>query len=339
MSEAEVSIRPYRPEDEAAVLELLSASLGGGPAGERAPDFFRWKHFRNPFGESLMLVGEVEGRLAGLRALMRWGFRAGDQTFRAVRAVDTATHPQDQGRGVFSSLTLAALDALRGEIDFVFNTPNRASGAGYLKMGWRMVGRPAVSVRVRKPVRFLRGLRSLSGATSPVDPPPELDAESAAQALADEEAIRELLAAEEGGEARLHTPKDVAFLRWRYADVPSIDYRAVRLSGGDGLAGLAVFRVRPRGRLWECAIAEVIVRRGDRRAAGRLLRDAARAAPVDHVTSLLAPGSAGRRAAAGRGFIHTRGPILVARPMREDLSPDPTALSSWGVSLGDLEVF
>lgn len=339
MGRAEISIRPYRPQDEAAVLELLSASLGGGPAGERAPDFFRWKHFRNPFGESYMLLGEVEGRLAGLRALMRWRFRAGDRTFRAVRAVDTATHPEHQGRGVFSALTLAALDALGGEVDFVFNTPNRASGAGYLKMGWRMVGRPAVSVRVRKPARFLGGLRTLGRAGPPADPPPALDAETAAEALADEDAVGALLAASGNGEARLHTPKDVAFLRWRYADVPSLDYRAVRLSGADGLAGLALFRIRPRGRLWECAVAEVITGRGDRRAAGRLLRDAARAAPVDHVTCLLAPGSAGRRAANTRGFVRSRGPILVARPMREDLSPDPTDLSSWGVSLGDLEVF
>jgi GNAT superfamily N-acetyltransferase len=339
MGRAEVSIHPYRPQDEAAVLELLSASLGGGPAGKRAPDFFRWKHFRNPFGESFMLLGEVEGRLAGLRALMRWRFRAGDRYFRAVRAVDTATHPEHRGRGVFSALTLEALDALRGEVDFVFNTPNRASEAGYLKMGWRLVGRPSVSVRVRRPVRFVRGVRSL-GRSEPLSAPrPAVEAETAAEALADEEAVQALLEAAGDGDPRLHTPRDVAFLRWRYADAPALDYRAVRLPGGGGLAGLALFRVRPRGRMWECAVADVIVPPGDRAAAARLLRGAARAAPVDHVTCLLAPGSAARRAAALRGFVRSRGPILVARPMRGDLAPDPTDLASWGVSLGDLEVF
>jgi GNAT superfamily N-acetyltransferase len=333
VSRAEVSIRPYRPQDESAVLDLLSASLGGGPAGERAPDFFRWKHFRNPFGESYMLLGEVDGRLAGLRALMRWGFRAGDRTFRAVRAVDTATHPEHQGRGVFSALTLAALDALRGEVDFVFNTPNRASGAGYLKMGWRMVGRPRVGIRVRRPLRFVWGFRQ-SGQV-PGGPPPPVAAETAAEALADGDAVAALLKEADDPPSSLHTPRSVDFLRWRYADAPGLDYRAVRA----GVSGLLLFRVRRRGGLTECSIADLIVRAGDRRTAGRLLVRALRGAPVDHASCVFPPGSASRQASFARGFVRARGPLLMVRPMREDLSPDPTDLSSWGVSLGDLEVF
>ena len=80
-----LAIRPYRDEDEPAVLSLLSASLGAGPAGARPPEFFRWKHLENPFGRSFMLVAESEGQVVGLRAFMRWEFTAGDRSFRAVR--------------------------------------------------------------------------------------------------------------------------------------------------------------------------------------------------------------------------------------------------------------
>jgi len=97
------------------VLDLLGLTLGVGPAGRRPAEFFRWKHLENPFGPSLMLVAEADGRLVGLRAFMRWRFAAGDRQLRAVRAVDTATHPDYQGMGVFSRLTRAALDALDGE--------------------------------------------------------------------------------------------------------------------------------------------------------------------------------------------------------------------------------
>ena len=136
---AGVDVRPYRDADEQAVLGLLSDALGGGPAGTRPAEFFRWKHLENPFGRSFMLVAEADGRIVGLRAFMRWEFVAGDRRFRAVRAVDTATHPDHQGKGIFSRLTLEALDALRDQADFVFNTPNEKSLPGLPEDG--MAGR------------------------------------------------------------------------------------------------------------------------------------------------------------------------------------------------------
>src|SRR4029450_11514322 len=108
---------------------------------------------------SLLLVADHDDRLIGLRAFMRWRLAAGDRDLAAVRAVDTATHPDFQGMGVFSRLTRAALDAMEGQVDLVFNTPNGKSGPGYLKLGWREVGRVPVAVRVRRPLRLLTAAR------------------------------------------------------------------------------------------------------------------------------------------------------------------------------------
>ncbi|MGH9197936.1 MAG: GNAT family N-acetyltransferase, partial [Acidimicrobiia bacterium] len=69
-----LSIRRYETNDESEVLDLLRLSLGGGPGGERLPEFFRWKHLQNPFGPSFMLVAERDERIIGLRAFMRWTF-------------------------------------------------------------------------------------------------------------------------------------------------------------------------------------------------------------------------------------------------------------------------
>jgi hypothetical protein len=105
------------------------------------------------------------------------------------------------------------------------------------------------------------------------------------------------------------------------------------------LAGLAVFRVRPRGRLWESTVVEVLAG-GDRRVARRLLRRVAAAAPVDHLTLHPTPRSPLARAATTSGFLPSPGGIrLVANPRRPDLRPDPTGLDAWALSLGDLEVF
>ena len=66
----------------------------------------------------------------------------GDKVYRCLRAVDTATHPEHQGKGIFKKLTLQLIDeAAKQGYDFIFNTPNAQSTPGYLKMGWKRWGK------------------------------------------------------------------------------------------------------------------------------------------------------------------------------------------------------
>lgn len=335
-----LQVRPFRAEDRGAVLGLLRVALGSGPGGERSPEFFRWKHVENPFGESLMLVAETAGRIVGLRAFMRWRFKSGDRWIRAVRAVDTATHPEFQGRGIFSQLTLQGLEALRGEADLVFNTPNEKSLPGYLKMGWRVVGRVRISVRVNRPLRFLRRIRSLRRISAQVTAAPPVQAETVAETLGRAEDLPRLLAEALEGDGRLQTPVDLDFLRWRYGSAPLLDYRTAREPEDGPLRGLAIFRVRPRGALWEATVADLIVGGADQATARALLQGVATAVPVDHLTCRFRRGSAPARAARAGGFFPAPGGMTLAvKPLCDDIEPDPTSMDSWDLCLGDLEVF
>jgi GNAT superfamily N-acetyltransferase len=328
-----ITTRPFADADESEVLELLGRTLGGGPAGRRPSEFFRWKHFDNPFGRSFMLLAEADGRIVGLRAFMRWQFRVAGGDVTAVRAVDTATHPDYQGVGVFSRLTRAALEALDGQVDLVFNTPNDASRPGYLKLGWREVGRAPVAIRVCRPVRFAL---SLGRPADRLPARPAVAADPASRVLERAEEVERLLAQLRPEDRRFHTPRDLGYLRWRYGAAPLLGYVGVVEEEGGHLRGLALFRVRPRGRLWEATVAEVLVADGDRRIARRLLAKVAAAAAVDHL-ALHAPAGV---AAARAGFLPAPGGIsFVVKPLRDGLVPDPTALEAWALSLGDLEVF
>ncbi|HEU4749505.1 MAG TPA: GNAT family N-acetyltransferase, partial [Acidimicrobiia bacterium] len=104
--EPDPKIRPYHAGDLNGVLEILRAALGESPILQRTSELWAWKHQLNPFGPSLILVAEVAGRLAGVRALMRWELSLPDGSrLRCLRAVDTATHPQFERRGIFRKLT------------------------------------------------------------------------------------------------------------------------------------------------------------------------------------------------------------------------------------------
>ena len=327
-----VSVRPFIRTDLPRVLELLNAALGGGPAGRRPPEFFEWKHLQNPFGPSLLLVAEQDNQLIGLRAFMRWRFVTGGRSINAVRAVDTATHPNHQGKGAFSRLTRTALETLGDEVDLVFNTPNGKSGPGYLKMGWREVGRVPVAIRVRHPLRLL------AGGCARIRPEPPARAELAARVLERTASVAGLLE-REPVPAGLATARGLDYMRWRYGAAPLLGYRAVTEERDGRLVGLAVFRVRRRGRHWESTVTELLAG-DDGSTARRLLRGVVRAAPVDHLTMHVPARSPLARAALTSGFLPApAGVRLVVNPLGGGIGPDPADLGSWSLSLGDIEVF
>jgi len=325
----DLTVRAATPVDRPAVIELCRASLGW-KAGDPNEAFFAWKHDDNPFGASPAWVAVApDGALVGLRVFLRWRFRApGGEVIEAVRAVDTATHPDWQGRGIFTRLTLGALPEIgEGGVGVVFNTPNDQSRPGYLKMGWQPVGRVPVAVRLRSPLsaRRLAGARAAAEKWSrPTDA--GLDA---ATAFADDAATRRLLDAvpEPAG---IHTDRRPAYLAWRYRFGP-LAYRVMPLAGDGTIdGGVIVFRVRRRGSATELTVCEVLAPAGApvRRAMGRLLR----ATGADYAIR------AGRWETAGAGFLPAPrlGPILVWRVVTREGVP---ALGDLSLSLGDVELF
>lgn len=134
-----MKIREANDSDIPEILDVLKASLGE-VSSKKTQDIWRFKHVENPFGKSLVLIAEENDAIIGVRAFMRWKWQQGGNIFSAFRAVDTATHPNYQGKGVFKKLTLKALELGKERGDhFVFNTPNQQSKPGYLKMGWKEI--------------------------------------------------------------------------------------------------------------------------------------------------------------------------------------------------------
>jgi len=257
-------IRPAGTDDRSSIIQLAARALGWR-ADERDQSFFDWKHVENPFGRSPAWVATVRDEIVGFRTFLRWELARGAERLRVVRAVDTATDPGHQGKGVFRTLTLAAVAELTADrYDAVFNTPNTQSRPGYLKMGWVELGRPALGARPRGPISALRMVRSRLPAEKWSEP--TAVGESASDALRGP-ALDSLLATLPTP-SKWATPLTAPYLRWRYGFAP-LHYRAVEVRGG-----LAVFRVRRRGPSREVALCEWLAPGPDRAALRRLVHAA-----------------------------------------------------------------
>lgn len=318
----------YRRATEAdrdAILDLLRVALGR-EVDDRYEALFAWKHVENAFGPSPAWIACDGDRIAGFRTLMRWEFLDGDRVVRAVRAVDTATHPEYQGRGIFTRLTLHAIEELETEgVDFVFNTPNDQSRPGYLKMGWQVVGQLPTVVR---PTRWTRVAR-IAKARVPAErwSTPSTSGTSVPDALADGDGIGTLLdrRAPSRGLATRLSPE---FLQWRFG-TPLLGYRAIAASGGIA-DGLAIFRVRQRGSAREAALVSLLTPAGDRHTAAALVRAVAHTADADYVLAL----GGGMWWPGGLLRLPRVGPIFTCRTVAASAIP-----ARWDLTLGDIELF
>jgi GNAT superfamily N-acetyltransferase len=320
-----VTVRPFEDADLDEVLDVMRLSLGESAVLRRTPDLFAWKHFDNPFGRSIILVAESGGAIVGLRAFMRWELvTARGERLRCVRAVDTATHPDHQRRGIFRTLTLAAVEHARDDgVDMVFNTPNPRSGAGYLTMGWLEVGRLGVMAApgLRRPGARAAAGELPDGGTWVADARPlggGLPGGRPLGAVADRPA------------AGLRTPRTAEYLAWRFSGHPTAGYLAV-----DSGASTAVVRPNVRGRWKELVLSDVY---GPRPAGA--IRAAVLCNRAAYLATWFSAGSPERAAALRSGVLpvpRVRTLTLVANPLRP-IDARITSLDGWDLASSDLEL-
>ena len=332
----ETSIRSATAEDTPEILDLIAASYERQDEPGRLA-FWQWKHTANPFGVSPCLVAESNGRLVGVRAFLRWTWRSGGRNVRAVRAVDTATHPDWRGKGVFSRLTTRLVEQMEREgVSFIYNTPNTKSMPGYLKLGWALVTRVPLWVR---PLRLSSLVRRALG-NAPTEPPTLGQFDTVARVLGDSR-LPAFLSDVALPDDRLHTAHTLTYLRWRYGEIPGLSYQA-RFEMAGGAGALVIARGRVRGRFREVTISDLLVTPSTRgiQIGRAVVSDLVRTADADYVAACTASGTAERDVLSRAAFLPAPrlGPHFTARRLNP-VGLDPSRWVNWRCSIGDLELF
>jgi N-acetylglutamate synthase-like GNAT family acetyltransferase len=328
-----MQIRTADENDIPAIVGLLKESLGESlmPKSEA---YWLWKHVQNPFGKSPVLVCEENEKLIGVRAFMRWQWRHNGKIYSTVRAVDTATHPQHQGKGIFKKLTLSLVDRCTTEgDDFVFNTPNDQSKPGYLKMGWVEAGRLPVVLGIRRPLKMMLNILK-----SPKNLEQALPIEDELNYYLQHPTVHSLLTSSMS--LRIQTNLSVDYLKWRYQDVPVVRYVALGQEESGELTGLIIGRVKQSRLGRELRIAECFLRTGN--SFNKLcerLRNFIALSGVDYCT---VSGLSTPEQQKMTGWFHIKmrlGPSVTIRSLSLNDLGILQNFSQWSPSLGDLELF
>lgn len=297
------------------MIALLKRSLGEKLI-PKSEIFFIWKHEKNPFGKSKTLLAKEDGKIIGLRTFMHWNWVRGNETITAVRAVDTATDPAFQGKGIFRKLTMSAVQSCIDDgIDLVYNTPNPISMQGYLKMGWHTAGSMPLYAGLAHvlPAKFNAEIEQRVIEKYPVVPLNDVPFSS----------------------DYFHTPLTKDFLNWRFRDCPVVKYGAI-IEKDYGF----VFRLKPVKSFSEMRICEIWNK--DQSSAASLkksLKQCIHDIRPAMVTCAPSPLTSFQKPLKRMFGPFKKGPLTTLRPLAlTDLS-DFNDFTKWQPSIGSLELF
>lgn len=309
-------IRKLVPDEISRVIKLLQKSLGESLL-KKTTEIWNFKHVSNPFGESYVLLAEEEQTLVGVRAFMQWRWQMKDTIWVAYRAVDTATHPEHQGKGIFKRLTLQALeDVQRLNESFVFNTPNEKSKPGYLKMGWKEVGKIKVSLIptfLYFPYIFFK-----------------LKTEWNTICLKELENICEIHNEKLKAKGVLFTPKSAEYLKWRYEENPMQNYQVITSS-----EWYVAMYVKKHRFFNELRVVEVI---GDLKKHKKEIQKAIFQKALKNKSLII---SSSKKNLFRMSIYGGYGPMLTFKSLTnsEQFVTSALDINTWEYSLGDLELF
>ncbi|MFC3880931.1 GNAT family N-acetyltransferase [Algoriphagus namhaensis] len=309
-------IRPAQDSDIPAIIDLLSASLGDSLI-PKTESLWKWKHQDNPFGTSPVLLAEEGSTLVGLRAFLKWEFEADGKIYFACRAVDTATHPDHQGKGIFKKLTSTLLDEVGASgIDFIYNTPNKKSTPGYLKMGWEKWGKLPLKLQFHV---------GTGNNQHPLDPAPW-------------SSIAPLVAQLESPASQNETGAILkpGYLKWRYLDCPLFPYYFLT----DHNSFLIFYRIKESRLGRELRTCDLFTfpsfGENQKKMLHEQLREAQKSSGARFTSSSGLKYPHQNALNLGTVPILAMGPLVTFRKLQPHL--DPKSLP-WQWSLGDLELF
>lgn len=214
-------IRKANSSDFPSIINLLKISLGESLL-PKSEELWNWKHQENPFGASPILVAEEKALILGVRVFLRWEFRQGRKLIKACRAVDTAIHPDYQGKGIFKDLTLSLIEELKEEgVKLIYNTPNSKSLPGYLSMGWEKWGKLPLKMYFNLSLGKKKNQSPQSDWFSITDLIGNIENDSS-------------------NSGRIQTNLVTGYLSWRYITCPLFPYHFV----SDGETYLLIYRVK-----------------------------------------------------------------------------------------------
>ncbi len=308
-------IRLATKEDIDGVLLLMRSCFGERDSLTTA--WYEWFNFTCPTGpnRNYVAIDRATGRLAGGYGLLPIRIKVNGQVIGGSWCTNVMTHPEYQGRGLFTQM---GRHCLSGEESFgsrlSLTVPNQNAYPGHMRVGWKVVS-------------DLTFIAKFSFRNSPC---------RSKEVSAFDARVDELI-----GHVAKHTnfmvSKDHCFLNWRYGQRPDKKYRLFIFEDANSVAGYMILKYFDDNGYKKTHILDIMA--CSEEAFDDLILTAERCAlGRDELNCWQVLPSIYKKHFAANGFVPTgRKNLLIAHTnYGHDLEPEP---SDWWFVLGDNDVY
>lgn len=337
-------VRESGPSDVDLIRDLYRVVRGAA----RPAAYDHWRYIASPLGPVPGALAMEGGRAVGFYTLWPTPLRVGATDVAGAQSMDTMTHPDFRGQGIFIALARACYEiaSARG-IRLLYGFPNSESYPGFVRrLDWIHAGDIQHWIRPIRPSRNPRlptPLRWPADAIAALWPSGSRHGYDVATGLADPGRLTALVAEESAG-GHCRVDRTSAWLAWRYGAKAAQGYEWIMASTQSQTRAVAVWGMQDefwggardgRAHLVELSGADA----GARAAAltETIARARARGAwLLETVTNAPEKINALRRA----GFISHRAAPLIVRTLGDAaFTPSPLKGKHWRIMGGDLDTF
>lgn len=331
--------------DDVDILRVLYHATWGY---NRPRIFDHWRYVMSPDGLCPVTLAVDGERLVGAYSLWPARMKIGGEVVLGAQSMDTMTHPDYQGKGIFTRLAEACFDLARARgFRILYGFPNPLSYPGFVRrlgfphvadvMHWVRPIRPSLHPRVPTLIGPLADAGMLlwpSGRRHAMEirigRPPDDELQKIIDASADEATCR--------------VARSLAWLKWRYDAASSNNYRWICAYRSGELRGVGVWGMRDAS--WGGIAdgrAHLVELMGDNAAAleavlAAVIFDAraGRALLLETLSNIPPVEKALSRA----GFLrHRKAPLIVKLLDDANYALDAASGSHWRIMGGDVDTF
>lgn len=305
--------------------------------------YVRWKFDDNPDGKPFIAVADDSGRIVGQYALWPTKLRLDRSVIAGAQSLDTMTHPDYRGQGMFVRLAEACMDyAAREGIEALYGFPNENSFPGFVRrLDWDHTGNTSIWVRPIHPSshhrisRWIGPVVDFGSTLMPVGSTRGFQVQSGCPGKADLESLIEIWR-ECGGRCRVE--KTVERLIWRFSVHSGMRYRWISVYRGSKLAAIGVWGVDRR--TGNAQLAEVLA--VDARGADAVVSATVTEAKQSRCPFLIAASTRNDLKSSLRrsGFIRSGSiPLIVRKLTARSLPANVHSHDLWNIFGADLDTF
>lgn len=148
------TIRRYKTGDEKQIIQLF-LDVFGKPLGKtESSKHWKWEYRNNPNDRLDIILAVYENKIVGHYAVIPVKMKIGNKEYMTSLSLDTMTHRNHRGQGIFPTLAIKLYDVLgKNGIPITYGFPNAFSIRGFIKkLNWFEISDVPIYIR---PLNFI----------------------------------------------------------------------------------------------------------------------------------------------------------------------------------------